>query len=268
MNLYFLKYFTDTYRLKSIALAAKLNNLSSTAVSKGIRSLEDSLGLELIEHKKNQLIFTKSADRIYNDALEILSKVSSLTDNLTVAPQTTKIGIIHSLATGRLSKVISHLSETKDIQVSIGNPTEIENLFSRYIIDMGITLKRELPQNSSDVILHEGSFHLYESTEVSKKKQVIYLTPEWPEVLSFKKNSDLFINPQYKICVIDSWDAIYSAVKKGGGIGLLPDYFKIGNSKIKKSRLSSFSYPYCVVLKYHNSSHDEEMFKMFKARFS
>ena len=60
---------------------------------------------------------------------------------------------------------------------------------------------------------------------------------------------------------------IYSAVKKGGGVGLLPDYFKIGNSKIKTTRLSSYSYPYYVVLKYHNSSHDEELIKVFKQAF-
>lgn len=267
MNLYFLKYFTDTYKLQSISLAAKANNVSNTAVSKGIKSLESSLNLGLIHHKKNQLIFTKEAERIYSKSLDVLSRVSDLSDDLSPVVTTKKIGIIHSLATGRLSQVISDMSELMDIQVLIGNPTEIKSLLSRYIIDMGITLKRESSLGANEIMLHKGQFSLFESTISKAKKEIIYMTPDWPEVSAFRKESKLLLDSKYKVCIIDSWDAIYSAVKKGKGYGLLPDYFKIDNKKIKKAKVSNFKRSYNVILKHQNNFYDEEIFSAMKKRF-
>lgn len=267
MNLYFLRYFTDTYRLKSISLSAKANNVSKNAVSKGIKTLEESLGIELIKHKKNHLNFTKQADRIYNNSIEILNKVSDLSNEFKPMHQKTKIGVIHSLATGRLSQVISDLSEKMDIEVLIGNPTEIKNFFSRYLIDIGITLKRDKEIGHNETCLHKGNFELFQSSDSSVRRKIIYLTPDWPEVEAFKKSCELYIDPSIKICVIDSWDAIYSAVKKGKGYGLLPDYFKISNKKIKQTKVSSFKFSYSIVLKYQNNFNDSDIVKSFLERF-
>lgn len=267
MNLIFLRYFVDSFRMKSLTQAAKLNNVSVTAISKGIKSLEENLGFSLIEHQKNQLIFTKDADRIYNQSIEILDSVAKMSHSTPAGPKKIKIGLIHSLATGRLSRLIAELSQSLDLQISICNPTEMENLFGRYLIDISVSLKREQPTNSQSIVLHDGEFSLFESTEIRKKREILYVTPDWPEVESLKKSKNFIEFSQYKICVIDSWDAIYSAIKKGGGVGLLPDYFKINNKKIKKVRDFEFSYPYNVVLKYQNSFYDEQLFEKFKLRF-
>lgn len=267
MNLIFLRYFVDSYRIKSLTKAAKLNNVSVTAISKGIKSLEDSLGYTLVDHQKNQLVFNKQADRIYNQAIDILESVNNLGISTDIGPKRIRIGLIHSLATGRLSRLIAQLAEEIDLNISICNPTEMENLYSRYLIDFGISLKREVSNLSQTIILHEGNFNLYESNEVKLKNKVLYITPDWPEVDELKKIMNEKDLKQLKICVIDSWDAIYSAVKKGGGIGLLPDYFKINNNKIKQVKKNDYKFKYFIVLKYHNSFYDEVLFKKFKYRF-
>lgn len=265
MNTDYLKYFSDAYELKSLAKSAQLNNVSRAAVSKAIKNLENKLDLSLIHHKKNQLNFTKDAEMIFDRSLEILNKVSNLSGEKEIS-NILKLGIVHSLATGRLSDFICNTALDRKVQLFVCNPTEIKNLLSRYIIDFGITIRREEEMNQNEITLHNGTFGLYESSENRNKKQNIYVTPDWPEVVAFKNKIEFIKN--YQICVIDSWDVIYSAVKKGKGYGLLPDYFKLKNKKIKKVTRINYDYPYRVSLQHQNSFFDADIISNLKKSLS
>jgi hypothetical protein len=263
MNLSFLQYFKDTYELSSVSKAAQLRGVSNTAISKGIRALELSLGVELIHHKKNQLKFTNKADLIYERAKDILFKVGELT-NQSESQEVIKIGIIHSLATGVFAQTITDLSITKNIEIIVSNPTETKNLLSRYLIDVGVTIKRKEKNIDPDNIIYDGKFELFQSVDTKNIEKIIYVTPKWPEVIEFYNESTELLLKGYKLCVIDSWDVIYSLLKKGRGYGLLPNHFKVRNKKIKKARISKFSYPYSIVIDKQNSFFDLEVLERIK----
>ncbi len=268
MNLNFLRYFIDTYKLKSVSKASAANNISRTAISKGIKNLESSIGINLIDHKKNQLIFTKDADRIYKQALRVLDEAGLLSKKLESTQKVIKFGIVHSIATGLLADFISISSIDYNIEVLIANPTEINSLLNRYLIDFGVSVSRDSKVYGNEVILHKGFFKLYESADNKYSKKTLYITPDWPEVLELKKKISDFKSKGFDICVIDSWDAIYSVVKKGRGIGLLPDYFKINNKKIKVSRSINFKFSYNVLLKHQNSFYNDNLFKELRSKFA
>ena len=74
VNLYYLKYFVDACDSGSLAKAAQLNLVSSSAISQSIKWLEDYYQVELIEHGKNKFIVTQIGEEVVKRTREFLKE--------------------------------------------------------------------------------------------------------------------------------------------------------------------------------------------------
>lgn len=109
MELRHLRYFIAVIEEQSFTKAAEKLCMAQPPLSKQIKNLEESLGVELIDRSSRPLKPTKSGEIFYANALIILNKVTetkALTHNLQNSEDTIKIGFVVSLLYGLLPKII------------------------------------------------------------------------------------------------------------------------------------------------------------------
>ena len=82
MNLLHLQYFYEVSRLGSFGLAAKRLRVSQPAVSKMVKSLEESLGVTLLERSRRGLVLTNSGKAAFDSAALIFSQAQNLRKKL------------------------------------------------------------------------------------------------------------------------------------------------------------------------------------------
>src|SRR5947209_3352520 len=82
MNLFFLKYFYDTVRLKSVTEAARENHVTQSAISQGITQLEKVLAVKLLTHKRNSIKVTPEGEAVFEWSRTIFRQVANLKSRL------------------------------------------------------------------------------------------------------------------------------------------------------------------------------------------
>ena len=78
LNLHQLHLFVTIVQEKSFSAAAKKLHLSQPAVSSQLKTLEDNLGIQLIDRQSRQLELTSGGFIVYEEAQQILSLASEL----------------------------------------------------------------------------------------------------------------------------------------------------------------------------------------------
>ena len=144
-NLFHLRYFVDAVDLNSISLAAKKNLVSHPAISRAINSLENHLGLELLEHKKKSFSVTKAGFEIAEQARALLVFADNFySKNLPTEEEgTLLIGISRSLSEIYLAPLLKKISAEfpkLQIQVKFGTTSEIIEAIAKNTLNLGITI--------------------------------------------------------------------------------------------------------------------------------
>jgi DNA-binding transcriptional LysR family regulator len=76
------KIFADLVETKSFSKAAKLNNITQSAVSQQARAIERNLKTLLIDRSQKQFQLTREGERLYETAKEILQQYEQLASEL------------------------------------------------------------------------------------------------------------------------------------------------------------------------------------------
>lgn len=120
-----LEAFALTCRKGSMAAAAERMGMTQPAVSQIIKSLEDALGVALIDRRRRPLLPTASgvflreaAERLLADAQLIPSRLREIEDGF---PASLRIGVVDSLASPFVPELLSRLQPTlQSLSVSAG----------------------------------------------------------------------------------------------------------------------------------------------------
>ncbi|MES2769500.1 MAG: LysR family transcriptional regulator [Bdellovibrionota bacterium] len=271
INMYSLKYFYDSCRLKSMTKAAELNHVSRPAISQAIKKLEEDLNISLLNHKRREIEPTSSGLLLIKEAESIFEKLettySMLKDNSKGKLYgTLRIGSVRTLAAFKLHGAIRSFREEHEnveIKIQVRRAEEtVQKLINREI-DIALFLGEDLLPGYKYTILKKGHFCL---VKPKGKKNIQYaVTQPRPEVQNLKTIFEMkFGNSLPLFAEISSWDAILSWVQKGICGGLLPDFlFETRESKKNISVVLDKVWPYEIKAMVSTAKANDPIVKTF-----
>lgn len=124
--------FKVLYETGSATKAAAALNITQSGVSRSLKALEDSFGLELFIREKNRLIRKPETEELYNDTLRLLNNVDNLKHSVLALREfgafRLRIVAIPGLAFGFLPKLIAGLrvaNPNLNIYFEVANTPEV-----------------------------------------------------------------------------------------------------------------------------------------------
>jgi len=140
--------FNQVVELQSLTKAAKKLNLTQSAVSHAVSSLEAELGLSLLKRSKSGILPTTDGERVLPHIRQVLQSNETLIQEAAalrgVEIGTVKIGTFSSVSVHWLPLIIRDFhSQCPSIEIKLmdGNHPEMEKMLSDGTIDLGfITL--------------------------------------------------------------------------------------------------------------------------------
>lgn len=168
-----MQYFISIVRNNSFTEAAEENYISQSAISQGIRSLEDELGVKLLKRHNRGFTLTNAGEYFYKQSLIISDEVDRLKQSLIKVAEKKndilRIGYINSYYGLEIYNAILKFSEIYpniDIEVETGNHEELYEVLRNGKIDIVINdQRRALSEEYINHFLYRSSCYI----EVSNK---------------------------------------------------------------------------------------------------
>lgn len=227
MDLNLLKVFVSVANSKSISLASNELKCTQSNVTSRVKQLEKILNLELFHRVPKGVILTKSGEKFYPQAIELIHKMENCISSLTNENEinSLKIGSTDCNAVVRISPFLLKLHEDfpqMQLELFTGTTKSVTQLILDYKVDIAFISGE--PKNDSLMVLKK-----YE-------EEIAILEPQGdntPNVtLTFKEGCiyDEFLKDYYKQKNIyvekslsfGSLETILSCIKVGMGKSLLP----------------------------------------------
>ncbi len=232
--------------------SAEKNRVGRSAVSQAIRSLEQTLEVNLVIHRKNFFKLTSAGLALEQKCEALFSHVKTIKDNLDAGAQQFSgplhIGASHSVATHLLPKVFSQFSEKHprvELHLHVGNGIKIQEMLRSQQIEIGIAVKSDLLAAGpfAQKNLRKGEFYLVKSS--SKEVPKVYLIgDQGPEVTAFKKSLlKQKEEDSSRLMNIQSWEVLAALASQGMGTALIPDFMVEKGKNLRKVR-NTFRFPY------------------------
>ena len=254
MNWDKLKIFYAVAEAGSFTSATVVLNISQSAISRQIQSLEEDLNVKLFERHARGLTLTENGEYVYKTAREVISKLKEVE---------TSLGDKKNKPTGKLtvSTVVSFGTTwlTPRIQefMQLNPEIEIELIFddkeldlSTRQADIGIFMRRPKQLNYIQKKLININYHIYGSAkylekhgypktvrDLDKHKFISFgrgapspvYNPDWALKLGMKDNKK-----RKTIMKVNSVYGLLLAVQSGVGLAALPDYLTVKQPNIVK----------------------------------
>lgn len=248
-----LRIFRAVAEAGSFTHAGEKLNLSQSAVSRQISSLENSLGVPLFHRHARGLLLTEEGEILEEAAQEIFGKLAMiegrLADSRAVASGVLRITVAQFIGSTWLVPHITRFhKENPDIQLNVLLEDRVVNLGMREA-DAGLRLYQPEDPDLIQRHLTTIQFHICASKEYLKeygtpqslkdlKKHTILAYPDEihtpfadPNWLLREAQIDIDNNPN--LLLINSIHGIFKAVKSDAGIAVLPDYLIDRDDKVQ-----------------------------------
>ena len=236
----------------SFTHAGETLNLSQSAVSRQISSLEDSIGVPLFHRHARGLILTEQGDLLYNAAKDIFSRLAmiegQLGDSKERAEGPLTITVAEFFGTTWLAPILKEFHDLHpEIDLTVLLEDRVRNLGMREA-DAAIRLYEPSQQDLIQRHLTSIKLNICASKSYLKErgtpkdaasllKHTLIAYPEDALVLPFenanwhldfigfksRRPSDTAFQP-VDIVWINSLSAVYQAARNGLGVAALPDY--------------------------------------------
>ncbi len=238
-----LRIFHTVAREGSFTHAGEKLNLSQSAVSRQISSLEDSMGVALFHRHARGLILTEQGELLYETTQEIFKKLSNIEEQIMDTRQRAggplMVTTVEFFSTSWLFPKLPDLRESHpDLQLTLLFDDRVLNLGMR---EADVALRMTKPEQHDLIQRHLTNigFHICASKTYLKKhgtpKALSDLNDHWllgyitQAVPPFTQINWLFdetgINlSQENVLLLNSMNGMIQAVKNHVGIGVLPDY--------------------------------------------
>ena len=254
MNWDKLKIFHAVAEAGSFTSATVILNISQSAISRQIQSLEEDLKVKLFERHARGLTLTQNGEYVYKTAHEVISKIkeieTSLGDQKNKPTGKLTITTVRSFGTHWLTpRIQEFMNLNPEIEVELIFDDKELDLSTRQA-DIGIFMRRPKQLNYIQRKLVDINYHIYGSTKYLGKngipKTINDLTkhrfisfgkgapspvfnPDWALKLGSKDNNK--IKPVMKV---NSVMGLLLAVESGVGLAALPDYLVSQSNNVVK----------------------------------
>jgi len=249
-----LKIFHVVAEAGSFTSATVILNISQSAISRQIQSLEEDLKVKLFERHARGLTLTQNGEYVYKTAHEVISKLkeieTSLGDQKNKPTGKLTITTVRSFGTHWLTpRIQEFMNLNPEIEVELIFDDKELDLSTRQA-DIGIFMRRPKQLNYIQRKLVDINYHIYGSTKYLGKngipKTINDLTkhrfisfgkgapspvfnPDWALKLGRKDNNK--IKPVMKV---NSVMGLLLAVESGVGLAALPDYLVSQSNNVVK----------------------------------
>ena len=229
-------------------------NLSQSAISRQIQSLEDDLNVKLFERHARGLTLTESGEYVYKTANEVISKLkeveTTLSDKKNKPRGKLTVTTVISFGTTWLTPRIQEFMQLNpEIEIELIFDDKELDLSTRQA-DIGIFMRRPKQLNYIQKKLIDIHYHIYGSpkylekhgypktiNDLNKHKFISFgrgapspvFNPEWALKLGMKENKTM-----KTVMKVNSVYGLLLAVQSGVGLAALPDYLTIKQPNIIK----------------------------------
>ena len=249
-----LKIFHAVAEAGSFTNATVNLNLSQSAISRQIQSLEEDLKVKLFERHARGLTLTENGEYVYKTAHEVISKLkeveTTLSDKKDKPSGKIVVTTVMSFGTTWLTPRIQEFMDLNpEIEVELVFDNKELDLSTRQA-DIGIFMRRPKQLNYIQKKLIDLNYHIYGSpkylekhgypkniNDLNKHKFVSFgkgapspvYNPDWALKLGMKDNK------KRKTCMrVNSVYGLLLAVQSGVGLAALPDYITVKQPNIVK----------------------------------
>ena len=249
-----LKIFHTVAEAGSFTNASTILNLSQSAISRQIQSLENELKIHLFERHARGLVLTSNGEYLYKTANEVISKLkdveATLNDDKDKIDGKLTVTTVVSFGTTWLTpRIQEFMSLYPDVEVELIFDDKELDLSTRQA-DIGIFMRRPKQLNYIQKKLIDLHYHIYASnkylekngypkkiSDLNKHKFITYgrgapspvFNPDWALKLGSKDNKK-----RKPIMKVNSVYGLLLAVQSGVGLAALPDYIAINVPNISK----------------------------------
>ena len=249
-----LKIFHAVAEAGSFTSATVILNISQSAISRQIQSLEEDLKVKLFERHARGLTLTENGEYVYKTAHEVISKLkeieTSLADQKNKPTGKLTITTVRSFGTHWLTpRIQEFMNLNPEIEVELIFDDKELDLSTRQA-DIGIFMRRPKQLNYIQRKLVDINYHIYGSTkylgkygipktinDLAKHRFISFgkgapspvFNPDWALKLGRKDNSK--IKPVMKV---NSVMGLLLAVESGVGLAALPDYLVSQSNNVVK----------------------------------
>ena len=249
-----LKIFHAVAEAGSFTNATVNLNLSQSAISRQIQSLEEDLKVKLFERHARGLTLTDNGEYVYKTAHEVISKLkeveTSLGDKKNKPTGKITITTVRSFGTHWLTPRIKDFMQLHpEMEVELIFDDKELDLSTRQA-DIGIFMRRPKQLNYIQKKLMDINYHIYGSTkylekygmpktiaDLNKHKFISFgrgapspvFNPDWALKLGMKDNKK-----RKSAMKVNSVMGLLLAVESGVGLAALPDYIVSLSSNVIK----------------------------------
>ena len=247
MNWDKLKIFHAVAESGNFTKATYILNLSQSAISRQIQSLEQELKTQLFERHARGLSLTENGEYLFKTAHEVISKLkdveSTLIDKKNKPSGKLTVTTVVSFGTTWLTPRIQEFMKLNpEIEIELIFDDEELDLSTRQA-DIGIWMRRPKQLNHIQKKLIDINYHIYGSTkyleqyghlknlsDLNKHKFISYgrgapspvFNPDWVLKLGVKDGKK-----RKPIMKVNSVYGLLLAVQSGVGLAALPDYMTV-----------------------------------------
>jgi DNA-binding transcriptional LysR family regulator len=249
-----LKIFHAVAEAGNFTKATYALNLSQSAISRQIQSLEQELKTQLFERHARGLSLTENGEYLFKTAREVISKLkdveSTLIDKKDKPSGKLTVTTVVSLGTTWLTPRIQEFMKINpEIEMELIFDDKELDLSTRQA-DIGIWMRRPKQLNHIQKKLIDINYHIYGSTkyleqfghpksvsELNKHKFISYgkgapspvFNPDWALKLGVKDSKK-----RKPVMKVNSVYGLLLAVQSGVGLAALPDYITVSVPNIVK----------------------------------
>ena len=249
-----LKIFHTVAEAGSFTNASTVLNLSQSAISRQIQSLEKDLKIHLFERHARGLVLTSNGEYLYKTANDVISKLKDVESTLSedkdkINGKLTVTTVVSFGTTWLTPRIQEFMSLHPDLEVELIFDDKELDLSTRQS-DIGIFMRRPKQLNYIQKKLIDLHYHIYGSTkyleknghpkkisDLNKHNFITYgrgapspvFNPDWALKLGSKDNKK-----RKPVMKVNSVYGLLLAVQSGVGLAALPDYITINIPNITK----------------------------------
>ena len=249
-----LKIFHTVAEASSFTKAATILNLSQSAISRQIQSLEQDLKIQLFERHARGLVLTDNGKYLFQTAHEVISKLKDVEATLSDEKDKLKgkltVTTVVSFGTTWLTpRIQEFMTLHPEIEVELIFDDKELDLSTRQA-DIGIWMRKPKQLNYIQKKLINLHYHIYGSnkylerngfpkniSDLNKHKFITYgrgapspvFNPDWALKLGAKENQK-----RKPVMKVNSVYGLLLAVQSGVGLAALPDYITVNQPNLVK----------------------------------
>ena len=249
-----LKIFHAVAEAGSFTSATVILNISQSAISRQIQSLEEDLNVKLFERHARGLTLTENGEYVYKTAREVIGKLKeverSLDDKKNKPTGKLTVSTVVSFGTTWLTPRIQEFMQLNpEIEIELIFDDKELDLSTRQA-DIGIFMRRPKKLSYIQRKLININYHIYGSPkylekygypktikDLDKHKFISFgkgapspvYNPDWALKLGMKDNKK-----RRTIMKVNSVYGLLLAVQSGVGLAALPDYLTVKQPNIVK----------------------------------